>query len=86
MGTNERRLDADKRELQQQRQEAELAGMKAQLAVQQQQQSPGLSGVNPMLQIQQSPGLSSVSPMLQAANPQLLGLRNASRLQVLACY
>lgn len=35
---NERRLDAESRALQQQRQEAELAGMKAQLAVQQQQQ------------------------------------------------
>ena len=32
---NERRLDADRQALQQQRQDAELAGMKAQLAMQQ---------------------------------------------------
>ncbi len=61
---NERRLDAESRSLQQQRQEAELAGMKAQLAVQQQQQH------SPVM-----------SPLLQA-NPQLLGGRTASRLQV----
>lgn len=66
---NERRLDAETRSLQQQRQELELAGMKAQLAVQQQQQqhSPGLS-----------PGLS---PLLQAT-PQIGSTRTASRLQV----
>ena len=67
ISSKERGLDADKRELQQQRQETELAGMKAQLAAQQQQH------------LQQSSGLS---PLLQAPNPQLLGLRNASRLQV----
>ena len=68
MSGNERRLDADARSLQQQRQELELAGMKAQLAVQQQQQhSPGLS-----------PGLS---PLLQAT-PQIGSTRTASRLQV----
>lgn len=38
--STERRLDSESRALQQQRQEAELAGMKAQLAVQQQQHSP----------------------------------------------
>ncbi len=67
MSGNERRLDADARSLQQQRQELELAGMKAQLAVQQQQHSPGLS-----------PGLS---PLLQAT-PQIGSTRTASRLQV----
>lgn len=65
--STERRLEAESRALQQQRQEAELAGMKAQLAVQQQQQhSPMMS---PLL-----------SPLLQA-NPQF-GARSASRLQV----
>lgn len=49
---NERRADAESRALQQQRQEAELAGMKAQLAVQQQQHSPVVSPLllaNPQL-------------------------------------
>ncbi len=67
---NERRLDAETRSLQQQRQELELAGMKAQLAVQQQQQQ------------QHSPGLSpGLSPLLQAT-PQIGSTRTASRLQV----
>lgn len=51
--STERRLEAEGRALQQQRQDAELAGMKAQLAVQQQQQhSPMLSPLmqaNPQL-------------------------------------
>ncbi len=69
---NERRLDAETRSLQQQRQELELAGMKAQLAVQQQQQQ----------QQQHSPGLSpGLSPLLQAT-PQIGSTRTASRLQV----
>ena len=70
---NERRLDAETRSLQQQRQELELAGMKAQLAVQQQQQQQ---------QQQHSPGLSpGLSPLLQAT-PQIGSTRTASRLQV----
>ena len=67
---NERRLDAEVRSLQQQRQEVELAGMKAQLAVQQQQQQQPSTILSPVL-----------SPLLQAA-PQLGGLRTTSRLQV----
>lgn len=50
--STERRLEAESRALQQQRQDAELAGMKAQLAVQQQQHSPMLSPLmqaNPQL-------------------------------------
>jgi len=71
---NERRLDAETRSLQQQRQELELAGMKAQLAVQQQQQQ--------QQQQQHSPGLSpGLSPLLQAT-PQIGSTRTASRLQV----
>lgn len=52
VSATERRLDVESRALQQQRQEAELAGMKAQLAVQQQQHSPLLSSLlqpNPQL-------------------------------------
>lgn len=41
--STERRLEAENRAVQQQRQEAELASTKAQLAVQQQQQSPMMS-------------------------------------------
>ena len=54
----ERRLDAESRALQQQRQEAELAGMKAQLAVQQQQHSPMMS---PLLQANPQLGGRSAS-------------------------
>ena len=67
---NEQRLDAEVRSLQQQRQELELAGMKAQLAVQQQQQQQPSALLSPVL-----------SPLLQAA-PQLGGIRTTSRLQV----
>lgn len=55
----ERRLEAESRALQQQRQDAELAGMKAQLAVQQQQQhSPMMS---PLLQANPQLGGRSAS-------------------------
>ena len=58
--STERRLEAESRALQQQRQEAELAGMKAQLAVQQQQQqhSPMMS---PLLQANPQFGARSAS-------------------------
>lgn len=54
----ERRLEAEGRAVQQQRQDAELAGMKAQLAVQQQQHSPMMS---PLLQANPQLGGRSAS-------------------------
>ena len=57
--STERRLEAESRALQQQRQEAELAGMKAQLAVQQQQQQSPL--MSPLLQVNPQLGGRSAS-------------------------
>ena len=55
----ERRLEAESRSLQQQRQDAELADMKAQLAVQQQQQHSPL--MSPLLQANAQLGGRSAS-------------------------
>lgn len=77
--STERRLEAESRALQQQRQDAELAGMKAQLAVQQQQQqhSPMLS---PLLQANPQLGGRSAS-RLQVCAPSNLAHSGSNRLR-----